>query len=924
MLNRNFGSLLITTSALGLMIAPLSAAAQEGLRATSADDVGALQADGSTDPGESDEIVVSAIRRSLETAQAIKQDSDQIVDSIVAEDIGKLPDISASESLARVTGVQVTRNAGIAQGVTVRGLGDLSTTYNGREVFTAEGRYVQLQDFPSNGIARLDVFKSATADLLEPGLAGLIDVRSRRPLDFKGSRIAGAIIGLHWYQSQRLGLEANLLASTRWNTGIGEMGFLIEGSYADTKFTDSARNVSQTILNRTTVPGYVGTAVRYPSFINTDYNTGTRHRPNAAASFQWRPSSTLEIYLDGLFQGYRGKNEPRNFQVNSGDAAVLTNVELFEGTNLIRSMDASAGGLPTGVQQVNDQWTDTYQAGGGFIWNNGRLKVTGDAAFTDSTFTNHNYVFNYTLTTQPARHFEFDTAQGVGGGTVTLLNNFNLFNPALYRWTNIVEAGNRGHGRSVQGRLDLDYKLEAFGITNFQAGIRYSTRDADSYVYNRTDTAPAGRLFTLLPLDYVSADRGFRNDDATSLVTWLTPTRDSLRANIEALRTAAGQPTGRPSWGDPVYTGNEKTYTGYLQAKYAFDIGVPVDGMIGVRATRTEDTINGFARTTTASGTVVTPVTRVNNYNDFLPNISARIRFMPELQMRLAFTRTRTRPGFGQLNPSLTIGAAPPICTVDPTNPDSGPDSPDCIRGASGGNPDLKPIESTNYDASLEYYFSRSGSITVGLFRKDLNGFINNFTTDIEDAEFGRLRINRPENGGKGQINGVEAGARTFFRAPWLPDWLGKFGALVNYTYLDHGTELAPSLAATLPGMQRIAGISNHIFNVSGFYETRGFSARLSYNYRSDFVSGYGQVVDPALGAGVLGPTLPVTEDGRGTMDFAATLSPIENITFSFNATNLLGAAATNARVFNAQGQSYRWQTRFLESVYRVGIRFRF
>lgn len=911
-MGRSLYSLLATTSALGLMMAPASAAAQDVPAERVADETAARD--------NAEDIVVTAIRRSLETAQAIKQDSDEIVDSIVAEDIGKLPDVTASESLARITGIQVTRNAGVAQGVTLRGLPDLTTTYNGREVFTAEGRYVQLQDFPSNSIARIDVFKSASANLLEPGLAGLIDVRSRKPLDFKGDRIAGGITGLHWYQSQRLGIEANLLASTRWNTGIGEMGFLIEGSYADTKFTDSARNLSQTIL-----APLAKAPLRYPSFVNTDYGTGTRYRPNAAASFQWRPSATLEFYLDGLFQGYRGKNEGRNFQVNSGDAAVLTNVELFPGTNLVRSMDASGGGAPSGVQGVNDQWTDTYQAGGGFIWNRGKLKITGDAAFTDSTFTNHNYALNYTLPTQPARHFEFDTDEGVGGGTVTLLNNYNLFNPALYRWNNIVETGNRGHGRSIQGRLDLDYKLDAPGIASLQAGIRYSTRDVDNYVYNRTDTAPAGgRFFTALPLSYENAARGFRNDDATSLVTWLTPTRESLVENIDALRTLAGQPTGRPSWGEPVYTGNEKTYTGYVQARYEFDLGVPIDGLIGVRATRTENTINGLTRSTTSSGTVITPITRANAYNDFLPNVSARIRFLPELQMRLAFTKTRTRPGFGQLNPSVTIGAPPPICTVDPTNPDSGPDSPDCIRGASSGNPDLKPIESTNYDASLEYYFSRSGSITMGVFRKDLNGFINSFTTDIEDAEFGRLRINRPENGGKGRINGIEASARTFLRTPWLPDWMSDFGALVNYTYLDHASELSPSLAVTLPGMQRIAGVSDHTFNVSGFYERPWGSARLSYNYRSDFVSGYGQVVDPGLGAGVLGPTLPVTEDGRSTMDFAATLTPIENITFSFNATNLLGAAAQNSRQFNAQGQSYVWQTRFLESVYRLGVRFRF
>src|SRR5690606_14593997 len=120
--------------------------------------------------------------------------------------------------------------------VRVRGLPDLSTTYNGREVFTAEGRYVQLQDFPSNSVARIDVYKAASANLLEPGLAGLIDVRSRKPLDFKGSRVVGAVTGLHWHQSQKTGVEANLLLSTRWSTGIGDMGFLVEGSYADIKF----------------------------------------------------------------------------------------------------------------------------------------------------------------------------------------------------------------------------------------------------------------------------------------------------------------------------------------------------------------------------------------------------------------------------------------------------------------------------------------------------------------------------------------------------------------------------------------------------------------------------------------------------------------------------------------------------------------
>lgn len=863
------------------------------------------------------DIVVTGIRRSLQTAQAIKQDSDQIVDSIVAEDIGKLPDSTAAESLARITGVQVTRNAGVAQGVTLRGLSDIATTYNGREVFTADGRTVALQDFPSNGIARLDVFKSGSADQVEAGLAGLIDVRSRRPLDFKGTVFTVAGAGVHWYQSQRLGEEGNALFSTRWRTGLGDMGFLIEGSYAQQRFIDSTRAVSQTILNRTDVPGYVGQSIRLPSFVNVNYDSGTRWRPNAATSFQWRPSRTLELYLDGLAQRYRAHNDPHNFQDNTGQLATLSNVELFEGTNLIKSVDVTGGGTPNIVQQDNESWTDTYQAGGGFHWADGNLKVNGDFAFTDSVYTNLFYVFNYTTVTAPARSFDFDTAAGAGGGVTTVSADL-LSNPSYYRWTGSTESGTRGHGRSWQYRADVDWQVHVPAISSIQAGLRYVTRDSDSYSFSRTDTIPTGQTYLLsqLPMSYGAASFGFRNDDATSLRTWLTPDFDSFVSNIDYLRSLTGQAAGWPDFGDPVYTSNEKTYSAYLQAHYEIRLGVPIDGLIGLRVTRTEDDINGLTRATTSAGTTTSPINVQKQYDDYLPNVSARVRLTPELALRLAFTQTRTRPGFSQLNPSLTIGTPPAVCSTDPS-------SSDCIRTASSGNANLNPIKSTNYDTSLEWYFSRDGSVTVGYFHKDLDGFINSYTNDVTDAQYGRLRVTAPQNGGKGRVDGIEAGARSFLRASWVPRWAQNFGGLVNYTYLDATSELAPSLAATLPGQQRIAGISKHTLNVSAFYDNDVVSARLSYNYRSNFVSSYGQVADPALASTATIPTLAVVEDGRGTLDFAATLTPVRNITLSFNATNLLGQAAQNSRVFNAAGQSYIWQTRFLESIYRLGVRFR-
>jgi TonB-dependent receptor len=864
------------------------------------------------EPGD---IVVTAIRRSLESAQSIKQDSDQIVDSIVAEDIGKLPDVTASESLARISGVQVERGAGEAAGTRVRGLPDLATTYNGREMFTGQGRLVQLQDFPSASIARIDVYKSGSANLTEAGIAGLIDVRARKPLDFKGDRIAGGLTGVHWYQSQKLGIDANLLLSKRWETGIGDIGFLVEGSYTDINYLDSRRNVSQTIYNRTGVAGFPG-AIRYPSFVNVEYPNGKRYRPSVATALQWRPSSELEFYADFLFQGYRGKDNFRNFMINTGAGAPITNIELFPGTNLVRSFDIVGGAPTTGSQGAIEAKTDTYQAGGGFIWKKDNLRVSGDVAFTDSTFTTMGFTLNTTLNAGPTRSFDFDTDVGAGGGSA-VISNYNLFDPANYRLTGISESGNRNHGRDWQGRIDVDYRLGALGITNLQAGVRINSRDTDSGNFSRSANVPAGQFFNLLPLEYDTASPGFRNDNVDQTRTFLTPTRDSIVANADFLRALAGLSEGRPEF-EPVYDGTEKAYAGYVQARYSFDVGsIPVDGLVGIRAIRTEDTISGLQRVTTGGTTVVTPITRDNSYEDYLPNVSARLRLTRKLQLRLAYTETRSRPAFGQLNPSITIGAPSTACNTDPNDPD-------CVRAASGGNPDLLPIESQNYDASLEWYFSRGGSVTVGAFNRDVTGFISNFTSDIEDAEFGRLRVSRPLNGGEGRIRGIEAGFRTFLNASFLPQWARNFGVLANYTYLDHESELPENLAATLPGKQPITGVSSHLANASVFYENRWFSTRLSYNYRSSFVVNYGRVNDPALGAGVLGPALPVIEDGAGTLDLNGSLNPTNNITITFSISNLTGRAATNHRSFNAEGQSYPWQTRFLESVYRVGMRFRF
>ena len=183
---------------LGVALGALPAgAAQAQDAATAPPSEGVAQA-----AGEDEAIVVTGLRASLQSAQARKRNADQIVDSIVAEDIGKLPDVNTTEALQRISGVQIARDRGEGGSVAIRGLSQVLTTVNGREVVTiaapgggAGTRGFNLQDFPAELLAGIDVYKTPSANLIEGGIGGLIDLRTRRPLDFKGLFLSGSIIG---------------------------------------------------------------------------------------------------------------------------------------------------------------------------------------------------------------------------------------------------------------------------------------------------------------------------------------------------------------------------------------------------------------------------------------------------------------------------------------------------------------------------------------------------------------------------------------------------------------------------------------------------------------------------------------------------------------------------------------------------------
>jgi TonB-dependent receptor len=344
------------------------------------------------DPTQGEEsIVVTGLRRSLQSAQNIRRNSDQIIDAIVAEDIGKLPDIAVSDSAARIPGVQVERGGGEAGRVLVRGLPDFTTTYNGREIFTAETRSVALQDFPSGAIGAIEVFKTSTANLVEPGLAGLVNVRSRRPFDFDGFEIAGSVWGLYTYQADEITPNGNILVTDRWDVGDGgEIGALIGFSYTRLRYLDSERS------NTDFVAGGGPNGTRFPDIQRIFYGRGDRTRPSINASVQYRPSPGVELYAEGLWQGFRNRVSDRLIAVPLWGGSGFTDFQTQEGRpDLLESGTVTNPFRPDGFQGGTFNKTNTYQFAVGGSYDAGPLRIAADIARTDSTFTGSTASVDY-------------------------------------------------------------------------------------------------------------------------------------------------------------------------------------------------------------------------------------------------------------------------------------------------------------------------------------------------------------------------------------------------------------------------------------------------------------------------------------------------------------------------------------------------
>jgi TonB-dependent receptor len=843
-------------------------------------------------------VTVSGIRSSIRSAEQIKRDAEQVVDSINADDIGKFPDRAAGDALQRIAGVQVGRDRGETSNVIIRGLPDVATTIEGNEIFTGTGRRLAYQDLPVQSIAGLDVYKSATANQFEGGIAGAVNIRLRAPFDFKGYTVTGFLEGRRNYvegseaYKEKTNPGGGLLLSNRWNTRHGEVGVLVDVAYNKdhwaypVQWVDRPEGIYSVSPDGTAtrlydpapiVPARTGDRLGELPNIGGIFNAGDRERGSVHAAVQWKIDASNEFTAQYLGTGYRGRSEVDYILNIATWGPRLTNVVMAPQGSYCNTRNGVicpilSANVPANRFDGPYDWdpytatstwgvkerTDTHFLNFGLKHRNGPLSVDTNLAFTRSDFINDTVIVDQQIPGASSAVYTYGRDGHGGYNAITTPTSSNpLRDPSQFVLRGMVQNWGESRGEQAQFRTDAVYRLGGDGfITALTGGIRLSTRDVSFHGGERANDLPNT---TVRPSPVAAFGPSFQ-----TLVPgldrlggpWYTPSRDFLIYQADRVRAFYGQPAGRVP-DDPMrlFEQRERTAALHLGARWKAEMGtIGMTGNIGGRVVKVDRKLEGNRRI----GNVVTPINEDSDETNFLPNVSAVVNWTDRLQSHLSYGKTITRPEFSALNPALSL--IPPTVNAPGTG--------------AAGNPELAPTKSKNLDATLEYYFQDNGFAQIALFHRDIEGYLQNFEQD-ETINGVTYRVTRPQNSGKGKLKGAEFGIQKFF--DFLPGAWSGLGAQFNYTWIDGQNQTRTSLNSGSYTTTDIVGVARQSYNFALLYERAGWTGRLAATRRGKFVE---QIAEPRFGQDRI-----VKAQTYVDLSIGYALTP--NLTLNFDAINL-------------------------------------
>lgn len=819
-LKRNLLSVALASATMMLAAGAQAQTAQEQQAQASSDEAKTL-----------DTVVVTGIRAGIENAIETKKDATSIVETISAEDIGKLPDISIAESIARLPGLSAQRVAGRSSTIQIRGLSDDfgTTLLNGREqVSVGHNRGVEFDQYPSELINAVTVYKTPDASLVGQGVSGTVDLQTVRPLSFPDRVVTFNVRG-----------EDNSLG--KLNPEGDDRGYRASASYID-QFMDGRLGIalgfahlnSPGQANRWESWGYptdnpASPGNRLIGGSKSQVSSTENERDGYMAVVEFKPNDFYHTLLDVYYSTF-DKAETLRFMETGlgwGGGVTLSNPVVQNGEVV--------SGTFTGVRPVlrndkNTQEDQIFAVG----WNN-QFKFSDDwSAMADVSYSKAE-----------RKEVIVETYAGLGpssDATATDTVNFTIgshgrpqfdydldyTDPSIIVLTDPGGWGQDGFIKSPEVedtltsvRLGAERNFESGIFSSFEFGINHADREKTRNsgfegflrLPNGADelTIPAGALRSPVSLGY------------TGIPGTITYDIDQI-LGIYDIDQLVHQDVFNKSW-----TVEEKVTTAYAQWNIDADLSesVRMRGNVGFQLIRTDQSSEGFSVPLSEVDAPI-PFSGGKEYTDFLPSLNLAFNLNHDQTIRFGLGEQMARPRMDELraNNNFSINTTRPVPEWE----------------GSGGNPELDPIRATAVDLSYEKYFGNKGYISIGAFNKDIHSWIlprsvpydfSGFDPgDIDPANIPPSDIGfftRPENIKGGKLYGFEVAVSVPFDLLWAP--LEGFGLQASATK-NHS-----SIRPDGPGTDKypIPGFSEDISNVTFYYERYGFSARVSQRHRSWF-----------------------------------------------------------------------------------------
>jgi iron complex outermembrane recepter protein len=776
-----------------------------------------------------EEIVVTGMRAALEKAIEVKQESNHVMEALSMDDINATPAVTIAEALVRLPGVNGSRDRGNESQAAIRGLGPRMVlgTVNSREVASPEpGRAIRYEQYPSELVSGVEVYKTQSADLVEGGIAGNINLKTVSPLDYNGPK---AIVraGAQYNEAGKDIPDYDPLGNRFSAAFVHEINDTLGVAIGVSK--QKQKNAYESLQGWGYSDGPLdldgkGTVGTTPWGVAAEVKKLTQDRQGVFAAVEWAPTDDLNVKYDALYTKFEMTEEQNQtwaqdigtnpwdpdwgINDNNKDGIAdnrLSNVALDGNRAVAGTINGWEGKIRHVIAGYNQQNSGLTQ---GVKLNYAGIESwTVDADVSYSTAERKNY-WNAIYLDQYLETWSFDLR---GRPSISAPKGSAGYTPekASYSWLDNVNEGSTLNDDLLSAQFDFKRELDVGALHAVTFGVRAADREKEviwrDFKMNRTDASDNGTAVNF-PSDFLSS--------------YTLDTFDTLPfLNAPSYKSTANLIYGGVNYGDEAvnfgryWKVEEKNTAAYVKFDFEGDLfGLNYNANAGVRQIKIDTKSYEYDEkkpTSTLDGDHID-----TDYSKALPSASLNLDLADDKKLRFGVSRAISRPPIDELRAGQYISAFD--------------------NGSSGGagNPLLKPFSSDQVDVSYEWYFASESMAALSVYYKDIENYIGNATVGtFEDSKGVQFNIYGPINGKGGYVRGAEA----TFQMPFTFLPVEGFGVYSNYAFAESNIhEFAPS-ANPLP----MAGLAKDTATLDLWYSHNGLDARIGWKYHSAYTSAF-------------------------------------------------------------------------------------